>query len=343
MRRTVTRHIIPWIITLAAIFFVSRDIDINILLSFLSKGHAGLLTAAVLITTGSYMFRARRWQTFLPTANLNYKNSLTVLIFGFLMNNLLPARAGEFVRAHLGAKIAGCSKTFVLATIASERIADGLCLSGFFLIFGLGIGSEQDSANFRWVAYAFAFASLIIVTLISSKKQIFYCLDVLKQMWGYSPFHFFLSRIRLFLEGFDPLTNPSALLTIILWSVFIWTLELLVFYSVGSAYGGFISIPTAVLFMVSSNFSSLIPSAPGAIGVIEAVATEALVATGIERELALAMVLTQHCIQFLVTGIGGAIAFQLIRKQVYTSVNSDIPVLHSSKENVSASLVTKVT
>jgi uncharacterized protein (TIRG00374 family) len=332
MRRIVTRHIIPWIITLAAIFFVSRDIDVTSLLSFLKQGHAGLLTGAVLITICSYMFRARRWQVFLPTANLNYKNSLTVLIFGFLMNNLLPARAGEFVRAHLGAKIAGCSKTFVLATIASERIADGLCLSGFFLIFGLSIESGKDSVDFRWVTYAFALVSVIVVTLILSKKQIFYCLDILKNKFDYPAFNFLLSRIRLFLEGFEPLREPSALLTIFLWSIFIWTLELLVFYSVGSAYGGLISLHTAVLFMVSSNFSSLIPSAPGAIGVIEAVATEALVASGIERELALAMVLTQHCIQFLVTGLGGSIAFQLIKKQVYSSVRTDIPILQSSKK-----------
>ena len=59
--------------------------------------------------------------------------------------------------------------------------------------------------------------------------------------------------------------------------------------------------------MVAVNFSSLIPSAPGGIGVIEAVASAALVSIGVPRELALVMVLTQHVIQYIVVCIPGAI------------------------------------
>ena len=65
-------------------------------------------------------------------------------------------------------------------------------------------------------------------------------------------------------------------------------------------------IPFYVLFMVAVNFSSLIPAAPGGIGVIEAVVKTVLVSVGIDAELALAMVITQHIMQYLVVGIPGA-------------------------------------
>jgi len=81
------------------------------------------------------------------------------------------------------------------------------------------------------------------------------------------------------------------------------------------AYGVEISLPACVLFLVAVNFSSLIPSAPGAFGVIEFVAKAVLVSIGIRPELALAMVLTQHIIQYLVVGIPGVIIMLTMQKQ----------------------------
>ena len=54
-----------------------------------------------------------------------------------------------------------------------------------------------------------------------------------------------------------------------------------------------------VIFLVTVNFSSLIPAAPGGIGVIEAVTKAVLVSVGVDPELALALVITQHVMQYL--------------------------------------------
>ena len=80
------------------------------------------------------------------------------------------------------------------------------------------------------------------------------------------------------------------------------------YWSVSRAYGESLTLPLCVVFMVAVNFSSLIPAAPGGIGVIEAAGTAVLVSVGVEREHALTMVLTQHVIQYLVVGIPGALA-----------------------------------
>ena len=69
----------------------------------------------------------------------------------------------------------------------------------------------------------------------------------------------------------------------------------------------------------------MIPSAPAGVGVIELVASGVLVSltvagptgpTVLAEHTAMAMVLTQHVMQFLVVGIPGVIALLLVKKQI---------------------------
>lgn len=84
-----------------------------------------------------------------------------------------------------------------------------------------------------------------------------------------------------------------------------WSLELAVFWWVSLAYGVALSLHQALFFLVVSNFASLIPAAPGGIGIVEAVSTGMLVSLGVDREAAFAMSLTQHVIQYVMVGMPG--------------------------------------
>jgi uncharacterized membrane protein YbhN (UPF0104 family) len=98
--------------------------------------------------------------------------------------------------------------------------------------------------------------------------------------------------------------------------------ELAVYWQVSSAFHQPLELPKCVLFMVAVNFSSLIPAAPGGLGVIEAAATAVLVSVGLEHEKALTMVLTQHVLQYLVVGIPGIFFLSTWRKSVRDSVQA---------------------
>ena len=51
-----------------------------------------------------------------------------VVIIGYMSNNLLPARLGELVRSYYLAQREGVSGSSALATIAVERVYDGVTL-----------------------------------------------------------------------------------------------------------------------------------------------------------------------------------------------------------------------
>jgi hypothetical protein len=296
-----------WIVTALALYYVFHSTNWVELWSHVRESNKTWLLLAVALTGFSYVCRARRWQFLFPEKKtITAFDSWRVLKLGFFMNNILPARAGELVRAHMGSKTTGLTRTLVLATIASERLLDGLTLSLLFVAFSLGLGKADLSANILYVAYLFAAVSLGVGLVLLFRDFIFRTIESLNAKFGGRMATYTLDRIKIFIDGLSPLFRKNRSGIIALWSIFIWLVELGVFISVGLAYGVHMDLPFYVLFMVAVNFSSLIPAAPGGIGVIEAVVKTVLVSVGIDPELALAMVITQHVIQYLVVGIPGA-------------------------------------
>jgi uncharacterized protein (TIRG00374 family) len=237
------------------------------------------------------------------------------------MNNILPARAGELVRAHLGAKVLSRPRTLVLATVASERLADGLTISLFFvLIIGfLGRGSlDPDIAdNLLYVSYLFAAVALGVIAVLSMRDSIVNLIQRFSNRLDRKASTYALSRVQVFIDGLSPLRTPHRALRIALWSFLIWGIELAAFAAVSKAFGGTLSLSGTVLFLVAVNFSSLIPAAPGGFGVIEFIAKSVLVSAGVANpELALSMIITQHVIQYAVIGIPGAFLLSTLRSQL---------------------------
>jgi glycosyltransferase 2 family protein len=307
---------LPWLITVIALYLAFRGIDFTNLFEHLKNVDLLYLLIAVALTFLSYLIRAFRWEYFFQSPCLSYYNSALTLFLGFFMNNILPARAGELVRAHVGARLSKQTRTLVLATIASERLCDGLTISFLFLLFAQGIGDQGISHKFVYVASAFVLAGLGIVFVLLLREYIFNWLEKIQNKLGHKLSSYALTRLKIFISGLEPLLMFDKIPFVVVLSLVIWTVELAVYYYITQAFSIPISIPICVLFLVTVNFSSLIPSAPAGIGVIEAVTTAVLVSIGLDREQSLSMVLTQHFIQILVVGIPGALVMLTWRKRI---------------------------
>lgn len=324
---------LAWAVTFVALYLAFRSVDFNDLLKSLAGAQLWPLLVAFIFTALSYLLRARRWQLLFVEGALSYANALRVLLLGFFMNNILPARAGELVRAHMGAKFTGTTRTLVLATIVMERLVDGLTISLMFVVFALGIGRGDMSQNLLSVAYLFLFVGVVVFILFFKRRGLFAFLDSMAQIYARSRFSdnklgnkavpYLLHRTQQFVDGLAPLFTFRLGPLISVWSIVVWSVELAVYLHIARAYNADLSVAQCVLFLVAVNFSSLIPAAPGGIGVIEAVASAALVSIGMDREHALAMVITQHAMQYLVVGIPGALILLSSRSTV-KSVEQEI-------------------
>ena len=319
----ILRYILPWLITCIALYYAFRSVDWDTLVSHIVGVDPAILLLAAVFTGLSYLLRARRWQIFFPKPVLSFAEAARVLVLGFFMNNILPARAGELVRAHVGSRVSGETRTLVLATVASERLVDGLTLSLYFLLFAVGLAGPEVSGGLLYVAALFGGVALAVGAALFFRAWILTVLEKLKGRFTHDAAGYVLDRIAVFLNGLAPLYTKSKLPRIALWSIVIWSVELCVYVVIASAFGMQLSTSVAVLFMVAVNFSSLIPAAPGGIGVIEAVASSVLVSQGIDREVALAMVICQHVIQYLVVGIPGVAILFTWRKMVQAATEDN--------------------
>ncbi|MCC6933937.1 MAG: flippase-like domain-containing protein [Deltaproteobacteria bacterium] len=280
-----------------------------------------LIALAVAIIFISYVIRGARWPLFFEGRNISFYNSFRCLIVGFFMNNMLPARIGEFIRAHVGGRVTRLSRALVLATVAGERLADGIVISFYFIVFftfGATVQQYEDGRAIYVVCYLFAAAGLMTSVVLFFRKLFFRFLEIIlgyfpNKMLGYS-----FKKLNLFVDGLEPMMKLKNMLPILAESLLIWGLELLAYYLVTIAFHQQMNLAGLSLFLAVVNFSSLIPAMPAGIGVIEALATLSLVKIGINKETALAMVATQHIIQIAVVGIPGAYYF-------YSTMGGRIP------------------
>ena len=312
------RLTVPWIITAIALYFAFRGVDLTNLWGHLTSANPRYLGTAVCLTFLSYCLRGLRWRHLFPDGRITWWDSVRVLVLGFFMNNILPARVGELVRAHLGARRFGFKRTLVLATIFSERLLDALAISLMFIVLGTGVGDAGVQSTLKNVALLFSLIGAGVIVLLCIRAPLVRRLGRFSARSGSKVATYIAQRAEVFIHGLTPLTSIRHLPLIISWSAVIWGIELMVFLCVFRAYSVTqFGLPECVLFLVAVNFSSLIPAAPGAIGVIEAVGKTVLMSLGVQSdELALTLVLTQHMIQYLVVGVPGALILSTWRSTI---------------------------
>lgn len=153
--------IIGLTITCLAFYYSLRDVSIVELGNALKSVQYIYLLPALFWLAMSFLFRAMRWRYLIRSVKeVKTKNLFSPLMLGF-MGNLLPARAGEFVRAYLLGKNEKISFSTSLATIFIERLLDMfmvLLLLVWVLLFQMDVFSSGDTgSNHRLMGYMIAF------------------------------------------------------------------------------------------------------------------------------------------------------------------------------------------
>lgn len=267
------------------------------------------LGAALMIS--SYLVRAARWLVW--ERSLTYRNSLRLILIGFMGNNVLPARLGEVLRAHFtSAKTCQSrGRTTALASIAAERILDGLVLAlfGFSAILLVPI-DRRLKEPLLFVSVAFAALALGLIGSIRSNEWLSSLITRANRRFPGHVTAYARKKATQFIEGLMPLRAPARMLAAVMLTALVWGVESASYYCFGLAIWSGMTVPIALVFVVIVNFASLIPLTMGGIGSIEATAPLFLVGSGIPAyPTALAMVLLQHGAQYLFTTIAGAILY----------------------------------
>lgn len=110
-----------------------KDVHFGEVLTALRGANAFGFVGVMLVTLFGFWLRAVRWRYFIQTERpLPLGSLFSATMIGFMANNVLPFRLGEFVRPWALARRESLSKSTLLATVVVERAVDMLTLLGIF-------------------------------------------------------------------------------------------------------------------------------------------------------------------------------------------------------------------
>jgi glycosyltransferase 2 family protein len=295
--------------------WVLRDVSISSVWAELSRSNLPLFLASAFCATAIFPLRAIRWREILqPVAPNQPLGALwRSIAIGIMVNNVLPARAGEIARAYALTRETPVSMSTSLASLAVDRLFDML------VILLLGAAALLDPAFPHSAKIAgqsmgsIAQGSVILVVLLVGAL---YGLAVFPAQLV-RIFEIFARRVSpvieergktvlmRFSEGLSVLRSPRQFSIVLAWTIAHWLLNGFAFWLAFRAVDIGLSFAAALFLQMLIAIGVAIPSAPGFFGVFEKLATVGLAIYGISATQATSWAIGFHILSFIpITVIG---------------------------------------
>jgi len=253
-------------------FLAIADTDFQAVFSLLSRiNPLPLIFGFLFLATGLFL-KTWRWRILLNYEVLASK-LFAILTIGYLVNNLLPARAGELARIYLVGRREKVGLAKTIGSIVAEKLIDTFILILILIFIILNQPFLQKDFRFYFTGIA------------------------IPDQWK--------NRFKLFFTSFKILKNKKNLISLISLSFLIWVIEAFWNYSLFCALD--LKLPLSAAFFLAAivNLGLFIPSPPGYIGVFHFLATFALLPFGVDKSQALSYALLQHGLEyFILSGFG---------------------------------------
>lgn len=305
-----------WLAIAASLLFLGlffARIDPGETWAKLGEANYLLVPPAIAVYFAAVYFRSLRWQYLLsPMKRLAVARLYPVVVVGYMANNLLPIRLGEVVRAYYLGEREKVSKVSSLATIAVERVFDGLTLlflaavvSLFLPLVGL-LQGLADKAGVPWVLLALAMSMpfvLVAAFMVLASYSPRWFEVLLERLIAVLPAPIrpkVSGLVGMFISGLAVLQHPRRLLAVFLLSLPVWLAEAFMYYVLAfsldlhnvfevTELAGVILLVTAV-----SNLAISVPTAGGGIGAFEVAAAATLSLLGADESTAGAYAILVH-------------------------------------------------
>ncbi len=132
------------LVSTVAVWFSMRDVDPAAVGHALRRANYLGFLVAVAATLFGFWLRALRWRSLIAAPKrLGLDSLFSATMIGFMANNVLPLRLGEFVRPWALARREGLSKSTLFATVVVERAVDMITL---LAILGIALLMHPISA-----------------------------------------------------------------------------------------------------------------------------------------------------------------------------------------------------
>jgi uncharacterized protein (TIRG00374 family) len=304
------------VISLVLLYFALRGLGLEELGEAVADANYWWLIPGVAIYFVGVWVRAWRWHYLLhPLKSIPTRRLFPTVTIGYFGNNILPARAGELLRAIVLKKDEVIPISASLATIIVERVFDGVVMLAFVFLnlpelarLTTSSGFIGDIRTLALVGSGLFFGALaVFLTAAMFPEKALRTINWLAHRIVPKRYREkTLGLTERFLGGLAALRSPAGALMIFLTSIVIWLLETGKYWFVMHAFPFQVSFFTLMLMNGIVNLATTIPSAPGYVGTFDAPGIAVLQAYGIEKATAAAYTLILHVALWApITVLGG--------------------------------------
>ena len=287
------KKILSFAVSLICLYLAFRQVNFSDISATLSQGKLLYVVYAFGITGFTFLIRSIRWNTLLghPSSyTIHHFSSATHI--GYFLNNILPLRAGDLVRAKLLSNHDTTIKmSYVIGSLVGEKIID-LWMIGLFTMVLIGFGyTDVLGTQFTLILVgAYCLSSLIIFGRHTISNKLLQYFPVLEN----------------FIDGYKLVSKNKLRLG--MWSILLWT-TFVVYVSITlQSIGIVLDIQQVLGLTILSSIVTSMPLAPAAIGTYHLAVIYCLNSLyGIDLEKAQSAAIVMHSIFLVYTIILGYI------------------------------------
>jgi uncharacterized protein (TIRG00374 family) len=236
-----------------------------------------------------YVIQGWRWSLLLlPVTPVSPWASVGAIYVGLFANEVLPLRAGELIRCFLMARWSKIPISVTLASALIERIFDGvLLIAGLFLSlrymhrFPLSGGQSRaleivTTGSIFLAILLLICAALLAVAMFWREQTLDALLDARLFSWAH-----------VFIEDLHRMGHSRYLYFSLAVSVPYLLIQIVPIYAIMQAYGfDGVAWAQAGALMVLLRLGSVVPQAPGNVGLFQVLSTLGLTLFGVPRAMA---------------------------------------------------------
>jgi uncharacterized protein (TIRG00374 family) len=231
---------------------------------------------AVIFDLSVYLAHAWRWDTLLgPVARLGYWRTVQAIYIGLFANEVLPLRTGEVIRCYLLAHWNDIRISLSFASAAVERLIDGFWMLATFLLTASMVRGVPEKLMIlvQVLGVLLVVGALLLVWVVRRKHEAHAAIR--EKKWA--------STMRHVIEGLHLMGNRRTLGLTALISLLYLVLQVLSVWSLMKAYGLDLSFWVAGGVLSIVRFGTVIPNAPGNLGLFQVATVLALGLFDVEK------------------------------------------------------------
>jgi hypothetical protein len=263
--------ILTYLASLGCLVWTLHDAKLGELKDDLATMDWWWLGLAVVADIAVYCWQALRWRQVLrPVEHVSFRQAVSAIYIGLFANEVLPFRAGEILRCYLISRWSKLPFSVAVSSALIERIFDGIWLC---LCLILTVRLVRVHHHLRWLVDS---GYVMGIVVLSGAALLALAVFLRQKTRALLSGEGWQRHLRVLIDDLNLIGHSRYLYFAFLQSLPYLLLQVIPIYASFRAYGFDLSISVAFALMVVLRLGSVVPQAPGNLGLFQFLTKEAL-------------------------------------------------------------------